>query len=130
MIVLDASAVVELLLNTAVGAAVARRIRGRPTLASPHLIDVEVAQAVRRLVRLRQIEPWRGAVAIQHLVEFDLVRFDHVELLPRIWALRASLSAYDAAYLTLAEVLDAPLLTCDGRLARAARGIARVELLR
>ena len=126
MIVLDASAVIELLLRTPNGEGVARRIAGEP-LAAPHLIDVEVAQVMRRYERARAVTASRGRQLLEALVDLDATRYPHDVLLPRVWQLRANLTAYDAVYVALAEALGAPLVTCDGRLARATGHRARVE---
>ncbi len=127
MIVLDASVVIELVLGTEDGREVARRISDPAlTLHVPHLLDVEVAQVVRRYVLAGQISAERGASAVEALTALDLERHPHEPLLPRIWALRANLTAYDAAYVALAEILDAPLLTRDRRLAAAPGHAAEV----
>lgn len=130
MTVLDASALVELVLNTSAGAAVAARISD-PALALhvPHLADVEVAQALRRYVRDRELDAATALEALADLRALDLRRHSHEPLLERVWTLRENFSAYDAVYLALAEALDTTLLTCDGRLARAPGAAARVELL-
>ena len=67
-------------------------------------------------------------LALEHLQQFDLARYSHEPFLPRIWDLRSNLTAYDAAYVSLAESLDAPLLTCDAKLATAPGTSARIEL--
>jgi predicted nucleic acid-binding protein len=128
VIVLDASAVIELLLRTPIGDGVARRIADEP-LAAPHLIDVEVAQVMRRYERARSVTAPRGRQLLEDLVDLDATRYPHDVLLPRVWQLRANLTAYDAVYVALAEALGAPLVTCDGRLARATGHRARVERL-
>ena len=127
MIVLDASAIVELLLNTPTGRALATRIAD-PALGLhvPHLADVEVAQALRRYAKEGEIDLAAAAAALEDLRALDLQRHAHEPLLDRIWELRQNLSAYDAVYLALAEGLDTVLVTCDGRLARAP-GAARRE---
>ena len=131
MIVLDASALVELLLQTRVGRAIASRVAD-PTLGLhvPHLVDVEVAQVLRRFVREGEIDAPAAAEALDDLRDLDLQRHAHEPLLDRVWALRQNLTAYDAAYVALAEVLDAVLLTCDRRLSRAAGIACRVEVLK
>jgi predicted nucleic acid-binding protein len=129
VIVLDASAVLELLLKTEGGEAVQRRIAGNQTLHAPHLVDVEVAQVLRRYCASEALDGRRAAVALQDLMALDVHRYSHEPMLGRIWELRANLTAYDAAYVALAEVLDACLLTFDARLARAPGHRARVELL-
>lgn len=99
------------------------------TLHVPHLLDIEVAQVVRRYTAQRQIEPSRGRAALDDLAQLPLQRHAHTVLLPRIWQLRANLTAYDATYLALAEALDAVLVTCDRRLAAAAGPGAAIELV-
>lgn len=129
MIVVDASAVLEVLLQTPAAARVTRRIFAPgETLHAPHLIDVEIAQVVRRYARAGAISPDRGAEALADLADLPLSRYPHFVLLPRIWQLRHNLTAYDAAYLALAEALDAPLLTRDRALASAG-GRVRVEVV-
>jgi len=130
MIVLDASALLELLLGTAQGHTIAARLADPELgLHTPHLADVEVAQALRRYVRERNLDADSAASALADLRALDLVRHSHEPLLDRVWALRENVTAYDAVYVALAEALDAPLLTCDGRLARAPGINARVELV-
>jgi predicted nucleic acid-binding protein len=130
LIVLDASAALELLLGTPAGARVAHRIESaRETLSAPHLLDVEVAQVLRRFLREGDIDLARGAHALEALRALDIARYAHDILLHRIWQLRDSVSAYDAAYLALAESLAAPVLTLDGRLSRSRGHRARIELI-
>jgi predicted nucleic acid-binding protein len=128
--VLDASAVVELLLATELGRAVAARI-GDPRLSlhAPHLLDVEVAQALRRYVRGGDLDDEAAAAALEDLRSLDLDRHSHEPLLERVWALRENMTAYDAVYVALAEALDTTLLTCDGRLQRAPGMAGRIELV-
>ena len=131
MIVLDASAIVELLLGTQAGRSVALRIADPDVgLHIPHLADVEVAQTLRRYVRAGEIDTASAAAALEDLHQMDLERHSHEPLLDRVWALRENLTAYDAVYVVLAEALGATLLTCDGRLARAPLGGLRVEMVR
>jgi predicted nucleic acid-binding protein len=130
VIVVDASAVLELLLNTPVGQTVAERITAAGHgLHAPHLVDVEIAQALRRYAREGKLALTEAAEAIDDLHDLDLNRHAHEPLLDRIWQLRENFSAYDAAYIALAEALDAVLLTCDARLARAPGAAHRVELV-
>jgi len=131
VIVLDASALVELLLNTAAGRAIATRIAD-PALSMhvPHLADIEVTQALRRYATDGDLDAADAAVALEDLRALDLERHAHEPLLDRVWALRYNLSAYDAVYVALAEALDTVLLTCDGRLARAPGAGRRVELVK
>jgi predicted nucleic acid-binding protein len=97
-------------------------------LHAPHLIDLEIAQVVRRYVRSGVISAERGAEALSDLVDFPLTRYPHFVLLTRIWEMRHDLTAYDAAYLALAEALDARLITRDRALARAGSRV-RVEVI-
>jgi len=131
VIVLDASALVELLLDTPVGRAVAARIAD-PALGlhAPHLVDIDVAQALRRYARAGELDAAAAVAAVEDLHDLDLQRHAHEPLLDRVWDLRQNLSAYDAVYVALAEVLDTKVLTCDGRLARVP-GLARsIEVVR
>lgn len=131
MIVLDASAALELLLQTAAGRVIATRIADSATgLHAPHLIDIEVAQALRRYVRESELDPAEGAAALNDLRALDVQRHAHEPFLERVWELRQNVSAYDAVYLALTEVLDGVLLTCDGRVARAPGTTARIELVK
>ena len=129
MIVLDASAALDWLLQTPVGQRIETRIFSRhESLHAPHLLDLEVAQVLRRLVRENVIPPPRADQALDDLRDLRLSRYPHFVLIPRIWQLRHNLSAYDAAYVTLAETLDAPLLTRDARLASAPGQTAQIEV--
>lgn len=131
MIVLDASALVELVLDTPAGRIVAERIADPAVgLHVPHLADVEVVQALRRYLRDGEITPEDAAVALDDFRALDLQRHAHEPLLERVSALRSNLSAYDAVYVVLAEALDTVLLTCDGPLSRAPGMAKRVELIR
>lgn len=120
---------VELVLRTAKGLRVAERIAGDtgPRLA-PHLIDPEVMQALRELVRLRDIPVTRAEAALTAFISFPLRRIPHDVLWRRMWALRDNLTAYDSTYVVLAELRDCPLITCDGRLARSPGHRATIEL--
>ncbi len=130
MIVVDASAMVALLLRTAAAPAIeARLFDRRQTLHAPELIDVEVGQVLRRYTISGQLDAERGEAAVTDLSEFPMRRHSHGVLMQRVWALRHNLSAYDAIYLALAESLDAALLTDDRRLATAARQHSSVKLL-
>lgn len=118
-----------MLLQTPAAAGVSRVIFGsHDTLHAPHLIDLEVAQVLRRYVRSAAISAERGAEALADLGEFPIHRHPHVVLLPRIWQIRDQLTAYDAAYVALAEALDARLITRDRALAQSAIGV-RVKVI-
>lgn len=130
MIVVDASVVVEVLLGTAAGRAVEGRLFDRlAALQAPHLMDVEVAHVLRRYAAAGELTPARAAEAVEDLRDLPITRHEHTILLPRIWQLRHNATACDAAYLALAEALDATLVTRDAKLARAA-GRTRVEWLK
>jgi predicted nucleic acid-binding protein len=98
------------------------------SLHAPHLIDLEVAQVLRRLVRNGHLSPVRAGEAVEDLVCLDIRRYPHTKLLPEVWQYRHTLSAYDAAYVVLTETLGATLITCDTRLAAAHGHGAQVEL--
>ncbi len=129
MIVLDASVVLELVLATGAAPRIAGRVLDpSESLHAPHLLDVEVAQAVRRYCSSGDVSPRTGRDALSDLLDLPITRHPHGPLLSRIWELRRSITAYDAAYVALAEALDAPLLTCDGKLARSHGHRARILL--
>ena len=130
MIVVDASALIEVLLNTADAPRLAERLFAEgETLHAPHLLDVEVAQVLRRYVLSRLFGAERGVEALEDLADFPIARYSHQPFLPRIWELRHNVTAYDAAYLALAEALAAPLVTRDAKLASATGHQARIELM-
>ena len=130
MIVVDASALLEFLLQTPLGSRVeARLFRGREEFHSPHLVDVEVTQGLRRLVRTGEVSRDRAADVIADLTDFDLHRHGHLDLLARAWKLRENVTAYDAMYIALAEALDAPMVTCDAPLGRAPGHRAHIEVI-
>ncbi len=129
MIVLDASAAIDWLLQTPAGQRIENRIYSRnETLHTPHLLDLEVTQVLRRLVHQRAVPVHRADEAFHDLLDLRITRYAHLVLLPRIWQLRHNFSAYDAAYIALAERLGAALVTRDGRLASAAGHAAAIEL--
>lgn len=129
MIVLDASAAIDWVLQTPAGKRIEQRIFSRKeTLHAPHLLDLEVTQVLRRLARAKTMSAQRADVAVQDLANLRIVRYPHFILLLRVWQLRHTLSAYDAAYVALAEQLNAPLITRDRRLTSASGHGARIEL--
>ena len=130
MIVLDASAALDWLLQTSAGQRVEKRIYShRESLHAPHLLDLEVAQVLRRLVREGTISVQRAEQAIHDLVDLRIIRYPHFVLLPRVWQLRQNVSAYDAAYIALAEAVGAPLVTRDRRLASTPGHKAQIEVV-
>jgi len=133
MLVVDASAITELLLGRPAGRAVEEEIRDHDfDLHAPHLLDVEVLSALRRVVAVGDASAARAGDAVTDLLDLPVERYPHDGLAPRIWALRANFSAYDATYVALAEAITdggAPLLTADTRLARAAGDHTELRVL-
>jgi len=118
MIVVDASVVAEVLLRTADGIAIFERLAvGGRMWHAPHLLDVEVMHVLRRYAALGDLPPARAAEAVELLRMLPLRRHSHEPLLERMWTLRANFTAYDSAYVALAEGLRAPLVTRDRRMA-------------
>jgi len=130
VIVLDASVVIHLLLNTPLGLRAGERIAAPDvSLHAPQLLDLEVLQVLRRYVLSGQMTAKRADEAVKDFVDFDIARHDHQVLVGRIWELRNNLTAYDAAYIALAEGLGAPLITSDSALQAAPGHAAAVELI-
>jgi predicted nucleic acid-binding protein len=130
MIVVDASAITELLLQTERGTRVERRIlRERADLHAPHLLDVEVLSALRRLVQSREVSAERADEVIEDLTMLRIVRHGHLDFARRAWELRQNFTAYDAMYLALAESLGATLVTCDRPFGAAPGHAARIEVV-
>jgi predicted nucleic acid-binding protein len=129
VIVLDASAAIDWLLQTSVGQQIENRIYSRrESLHAPHLLDLEIAQVLRRLVREGLVSGPRAEQAIQDLLDLRVTRYPHFVFLPHIWRLRDNFSAYDAAYVALTEKIGATLLTRDARLASACARVVSIEL--
>ncbi len=130
MIVLDASAAVELLLNLPLASQVRRRIEDPAVqVHAPYLLSVEVVQVLRRRVMAGLTTAGEAETALAVLRDLGVEYHDHLLLAGRMWALRENLTAYDAAYVALAELLDATVLTSDVRLAQAPGNRARVDLV-
>ena len=117
MIVVDASAAVAALLN----AGPARLAMAADQLHAPHLIDSEVANALRRHEASGGISPGSASKALTTWRQLGLIRYPVIGVIARVWELRANLSAYDASYVALAEALGCALVTCDGKMGRAPR---------
>ena len=128
MVVVDASAVVDSLLSDPPNDPLRTRIRSSSELHAPHLLDVEVTQALRRLVAGGRLSPDRATDTRSDFAMLSVTRYPHGPLLDRAWALKAGLTIYDGMYVALAEILDMPLLTTDARLARTSGHQANVEL--
>jgi predicted nucleic acid-binding protein len=129
VIVADSSAVVEVLLNTPSGLEIRRRFAVEEAIHVPHLLDLEVLQVFRHYARTSVLSPQRAQQALEDYADLPLRHYSHRILLPRIWELRHNLTAYDAAYLALAEFLDALLVTRDRAFATVSGHRARVLLL-
>ena len=127
MIVLDASVVVELLTNGSLAESLRRDLAARSdSFLVPHLLDVEVASALRKLSAVQGIDSHRSEQLLTELTALPAERYSHLPLLRRIWELRHNFTAYDAAYISLAEATDAILYTADAKLSKGHR--ARVRL--
>jgi predicted nucleic acid-binding protein len=129
MIVLDASATIEWLLQTPIGQLIEKRIYSHnETLHAPELLDLEVAQVLRRLVIRRSITEDRAGEAVRDFQDIRIRRYGHLLMMRRIWELRHNISSYDAAYVVLAETLGATLVTRDRKLGSAPGHSAQVEV--
>jgi predicted nucleic acid-binding protein len=131
LIVIDASALLDLLLRTSQTEELQRRVfeAARGNVNAPHLADLEVAQVLRRYVAKGDVTEERATEALTDLADLAIRRYPHRLLLTRVWELRNNFSAYDAVYVALAEALEASLLTRDRRLAAAAKNHVQVEVL-
>jgi predicted nucleic acid-binding protein len=128
--VVDASAAIEWLLQTQKGSVIEAQMFSKgQTLHAPHLLDIEVTQVLRRYARERAVTEARAQEGLQNLLDLRILRHRHTFLLNRVWELRHHLTAYDAVYIALAEALDAPLLTCDAKIAAAPGHHAIVEVV-
>jgi predicted nucleic acid-binding protein len=126
----DASAAVEWLLQLSGAGRVAEKLfLAASDLHAPHLLDVEVTQVLRREVAAGSLAPTRAFEGLQDFLDLPITRHPHEPFLWRIWELRQNLSAYDAAYVALAETLGATLLTCDAKIAGASGHDAQVEVV-
>jgi predicted nucleic acid-binding protein len=125
--VIDSSAAIDALLEPR-DPLLVERLSGARELHAPHLLDVEMLHALRRLVVAGTLTPERAEYARKDFAALRIRRYAHHPLADRIWALRDNLTAYDAAFVALAEALTVPLVTCDARLATAAVHQADVEV--
>ncbi|MGH3940017.1 MAG: type II toxin-antitoxin system VapC family toxin [Pseudonocardiaceae bacterium] len=131
MIVIDASVLVNALADdTADGDRARARLLADPDLHAPSLIDVEVLSVLRRHLNAGTLDDRRADLAINDLIALPLIRYPHVAIARLIWAHRNNLTAYDATYVALAELLDCPLVTTDRKLANAPGLTCPVEHLR
>ncbi len=130
MIVVDASVIIELLLQTQLADICSDRLFGQEeVLCAPHLIDIEVMQVLRRYTLKSEIVEERAEQALEDYYDFPIYRYPHDPFLRRVWALRHNLTAYDALYVALAEALEAVLVTCDVRIAEAPGVRAHIEVV-
>ncbi len=121
---------VELLLRTEKGERVAVRLaQDRGPFLAPHLVDLEVLQALRGILRTGRIGLAQADAMLAAFAQFPLQRLPHDVLRPRVWELRENLTVYDASYVVIAELLGRPLVTCDGPLSRAPGHGAMIELV-
>jgi predicted nucleic acid-binding protein len=117
VIVLDASVVVELLMNGDMAAMIREELSKNDELfLVPHLIDVEVVSAIRRMALAQRLDKHRIQEYLEDLALLPAERYSHTPLLGRIWELRHNFTAYDATYIALAEATNSVLFTCDGKL--------------
>jgi predicted nucleic acid-binding protein len=131
MIVADASAILELLLQSDVAPVIETRLfASGETIHVPALLDLEVAQVMRRYVLRSELSVARARASLDVLAGLPMERHLHESLINRIWELRENLMVHDGAYVALAEGLRATLVTCDAKLANASGISARVELIR
>ena len=129
MFVLDASAAIDWLLQTPAGERIESRIFSQSeSLHCPHVLDLEVAQVLRRLTRETVISAHRAEEAIHDLLDMKITRYPHFVFLPAIWQQRHNLSSYDSAYVVLARELQATLITRDAPLAAAVGRAGDVEV--
>jgi predicted nucleic acid-binding protein len=130
MAVIDATVLVEYLSDASYAALAREQMRRHGwQLWAPQLVDAEVGHALRRHVRRGSLEAHDAELALDELVAMDLERVEHAPLLPRAWELRDNLSFYDALYVSLAEAIRQPLITFDGRIAKAPGLAAEIEVL-
>jgi predicted nucleic acid-binding protein len=128
--VVDASVIAELLLGLPLAPAVERHVfEAEAGAAAPDLLNAEILHVLRRYEQRGVIDAQRSHAAIADLADLPVTRYPTMALLERAWALRQNLTAYDAMYAALAEALDAPLVTADGRLAAAARALTRIRVV-
>lgn len=129
MIVVDASVLAPALADDGPDGDLARERLGSERLAAPWLVDLEVTSVLRRAAAGGRLPDRRARQALADLAALPLERAPHTPLLGRIWELRENVTAHDAAYVALAEAIDASLVTADGRLARASAVRCAIELV-
>lgn len=128
-LVLDASAVLDLLLNRPAAPLIQARLSSVRNLLAPFLLDAEVGQVLRKFVLKKQLSKERARQALEDFADLPIIRYPHLPLLGRAMDHLDNLTVYDALYLTLAEVTEAPLLTGDRAMAAAPGHGVRVEVV-
>jgi predicted nucleic acid-binding protein len=128
VLIVDTSAVLAGLAASEPPAGLLERLADAGDLHAPHLIDTEILHALRRMTIAGQLSEERADDARTDFAELALIRYPHHPLSDRVWQLRHNLTAYDATFIALAELLEAPLITCDARLASAPGHQAHVDL--
>lgn len=119
MLVVDASCLYEVVADGTRAEEVRQRLAADPDHAAPHVVDIEVISVIRRDHQLGRLDATAAAQAVEDLRDWPGERFGHQPLLGRLWELRTTVRAWDAAYVALAEALGATLVTLDARLAAA-----------
>jgi predicted nucleic acid-binding protein len=127
VIVVDTSAVVDLLLESPINAGLIARLDSVTELHVPHLVDVEFLSVLRRLVGRSLMSADQADIARTKFSQLPLHRYPHHPLAERVWDLRSLVTVYDGQFIVLAEMLRLPLITCDARLAAAHGHTATVE---
>lgn len=128
MLVVDSSAALDAIIGIGTPSGLVQRLTDDGDLHAPHLIDIEVLNALRRLSSQGELSDDRATDALADFRELAIVRYPHIGLSDRIWQLRHNLTAYDAAFVALAEALDVPLITCDHGISQAPGHSATVEV--
>jgi len=129
MLVVDASCLYQVVTNTEGADLVRQRLAADTDHVAPHVIDIEVASVIRCDFLLKRLDGTAARLAIEDLRDWPGERYGHRVLLERIWELRATVRGWDAAYVALAEALDAILLTADKRLSKASGPRCKIEVV-
>lgn len=129
MIVVDASCLFETVVDSPRSERLRARLAADPDHAAPHIVDIEVFSLIRRDHLEGTLDSTAAALAVDDLRSWPGERYGHRGLLARAWELRHSVRGWDAAYVALAEALDATLVTLDGRLARASGPTCPIEVM-
>lgn len=127
-IVIDTSAMIEILLNEETADVELRKRVLLNRLTAPELFDIEAVSVLRRLERSGIVTKDDAAAVLSDIGNAPIARAPHKPLVGRVWELRHCVGAYDATYIALAEELDVPLVTCDAKLAKSQGHAAKIEL--